>query len=241
MNSPAIDIAFSDAVKRVQSAKGSRSAIQRMTERRPWPTRLTPEIEDFIAQRNSAFLGTASREGRPYIQHRGGPPGFLRVLDERTIGFADLAGNRQYVTIGNLSENPSAFLFLIDYGTRRRVKFWGTARVVEGDSDLIDRLRSKTGARAERAIFFEVATWDVNCPAHIPMLVDAAVAADAIAQRDARIAELEAELARFGTPIPQQRGAAPHRVIETAEASGCLPSTCGGSTPRPTGRIMKGK
>jgi predicted pyridoxine 5'-phosphate oxidase superfamily flavin-nucleotide-binding protein len=196
------DIAFSDAVKQVQSAKGSRSAIQRRTERRPWATRLTPEIVDFIAQRNSAFLGTASRKGQPYIQHRGGPPGFLHALDERTIAFADLAGNRQYITLGNLSENPAAFLFLIDYGTRSRVKFWGTARVVEDDPDLIGRLRPETSGRAERAILFEVATWDINCPAHIPMLVDAAAAADAIAQRDALIAELQAELAKFATPTP---------------------------------------
>jgi predicted pyridoxine 5'-phosphate oxidase superfamily flavin-nucleotide-binding protein len=196
------DIAFSDAVKQVQSVKGSRSAIQRMMQRRPWPTRLTPEIADFIQQRNSAFLGTANRAGQPYIQHRGGPPGFLRALDDRTIAFADLAGNRQYITLGNLSENPSAFLFLIDYGTRRRVKFWGAARVVEDDADLISRLRSATNSRAEHAILFNVATWDVNCPAHIPMLVDAAATAGAIAHRDARIAELEAELARSGTPIP---------------------------------------
>jgi hypothetical protein len=196
------DIAFSEAVKQVQSAMGSRSANQRLTQRRPWATRLTPEIANFIAQRNSAFLGTASREGQPYIQHRGGPPGFLHVLDERTIGFVDLAGNRQFITLGNLSENPSAFLFLIDYATRRRVKFWGKARTVEDDPDLIDRLRPERSGRAERAILFEIATWDINCPAHIPVLVDAAAAADAIAQHEARIAELEAELAQFAKPTP---------------------------------------
>ncbi|MBW8639459.1 pyridoxamine 5'-phosphate oxidase family protein [Hoeflea sp. WL0058] len=191
------DIAFSDAVRKQQSARGSREAIQRMTERRRWPDRLTPEIIDFIAQRNSAFLGTANREGQPYIQHRGGPPGFMRALDERTIGFADLAGNRQYITLGNLSENPAAFLFLMDYATRNRVKFWGKARVVESDPDLIARLRPETGGRAERAILFQVATWDINCPAHIPVLVDAAAAAEAIAHRDARIAELENRLAQI--------------------------------------------
>lgn len=173
-----------------------------MTERRPWPNRLTPEIVDFIARRNSAFLGTASREGQPYIQHRGGPPGFMRALDERTIGFADLAGNRQYITIGNLSENPAAFLFLMDYATRSRVKFWGNARVVEDDPDLIARLRPETGGRAERAILFEAATWDINCPAHIPVLVDAAAAAEAIAKRDARIAELQARLAQIAATTP---------------------------------------
>ena len=190
------DIAYSNAVKQVQSAKGSRDAIKRMTQRQPWATLLTPEIAAFIERRDSAFLGTASREGQPYIQHRGGPAGFLHVLDERTIGFADLAGNRQYITLGNLSENPSAFLFLIDYGTRRRVKFWGTAQVVENDLDLIERLRPGARARAERAVLFEVATWDINCPSHIPMLVDAASAAVAIERRDARIVELETRLAR---------------------------------------------
>lgn len=201
------DIAFSDAVKRVQSAKGSRNAIERMTQKRPWAARLTPEIAEFVTRRNSAFLGTANQDGQPYIQHRGGPAGFLRVLDEQTIGFADLAGNRQYITIGNLSENPKAFLFLIDYATRRRAKFWGTARVVEDDPDLMGRLQPETGGLAERAILFEVATWDINCPAHIPMLVDAAVAADAVAQRDARIAELEARLREIHqSETPTTRG-----------------------------------
>ncbi|MCB1482238.1 MAG: pyridoxamine 5'-phosphate oxidase family protein [Rhodobiaceae bacterium] len=194
------DIAFTDAVKQVQSAKGSREAIQRMTQRRPWTSRLTPEIVAFVEQRNSAFLGTANRAGQPYIQHRGGPAGFLHVLDERMIGFADLAGNRQFITLGNLSENPAAFLFLIDYATRVRVKFWGKARVVEDDCDLIEHLQPQTRARAERAILFEVAALDINCPSHIPMMVDARVAADAIAQRDARIAELEAALAKSTAP-----------------------------------------
>jgi predicted pyridoxine 5'-phosphate oxidase superfamily flavin-nucleotide-binding protein len=193
------DVAFSDAVKRMQEAKGSRGTIQRMMEKRPWATRLTPEITDFIVQRDSVFLGTANRAGQPYIQHRGGPPGFLHVMDDQTIGFADLAGNRQYITLGNLSENPSALLFLIDYSTRLRVKFWGRARVVEDDPDLVARLQPETRGRAERAILFEVETWDVNCPSHIPVLVDAKAAADAIARRDARIAELEAELVQIKT------------------------------------------
>ncbi|MEZ5877578.1 MAG: pyridoxamine 5'-phosphate oxidase family protein [Tepidamorphaceae bacterium] len=194
--SPLSDIAFSDAVKKAQAARGSRDTIERMTQKRPWPPELTPEIASFIAQRNSALLGTASRAGQPYIQHRGGPAGFLRVLDARTIGFADLAGNRQYITLGNLSENPAAFLFLIDFATRSRVKFWGTARVVEDDPELIARLKPQTRARAERAILFTVEAFDINCPSHIPMMVDAQAAAEAIAQRDARIAELEAALAR---------------------------------------------
>jgi hypothetical protein len=191
------DIAFSEAVKRAQSANGSRDAIERMTRHRPWSSALTPEIAEFIAGRNSAFLGTASRQGQPYIQHRGGPPGFLHVLDAHTIGFADLAGNRQYITLGNLGENLKAFLFLIDYATRRRVKFWGKARAVEDDAALLDRLRVGARGRAERAILFEISAWDINCPSHIPELVDAELAAGMIASRDARIAELEARIAQL--------------------------------------------
>ncbi|PLX44729.1 MAG: pyridoxamine 5'-phosphate oxidase [Hyphomicrobiales bacterium] len=197
------DIAFTDAVKAVQAAKGSRDRIERFTQRRPWATRLTPDIADFIAARNSAFLGTANRDGQPYIQHRGGPAGFLQVLGERTIGFADLTGNHQYISLGNLSENPSAFLFLIDYSRRRRVKFWGKARVVEDDQSVLERLRLENGKPAQRAILFEVATWDINCPQHIPLMVDASAAANALAERDARIAELEAKLANAGLQSPR--------------------------------------
>ncbi len=191
------DVAFSEAVKQAQSANGSRDAIERMTQRHPWSSRLTPELARFITERNSAFLGTASLQGQPYIQHRGGPPGFLHVLDERTIGFADLAGNRQYITLGNLGENPRAFLFLVDYATRSRAKFWGEARVVTDDPALLGRLRSGTRGRAERAILFEISAWDINCPSHIPELVDAELVAGMIASRDARIAELEARIAQL--------------------------------------------
>ncbi len=193
------DLAFSPAVKAIQSAKGSREGYARMEERRPWPDRITPELADFIGRQDSVFLGTASADGQPYIQHRGGPPGFLQVLDERQIGFADLAGNRQYITMGNLSENDRAFLFLIDYEEARRIKLWGRARVVEDDAALLDRLRiADAKGRAERAILFEVSTWDVNCPQHIPRRIDLARVAGLLAERDARIAALEAELADRG-------------------------------------------
>ncbi len=195
---PPSDIAFTDAVKAVQRAKGSRDSYQRMQEARPWPDRVTPELADFLARQTSVFLATASADGQPYIQHRGGPPGFLRVLDDRCIGFADLAGNRQYITLGNLSENPRAFLFLIDYAQRRRIKLWGRARVVEGDPALVARLRPEGGqGRAERAILFDIGTWDVNCPQHIPVRLDAAQVALLLKQRDDRIAALEAEVSRL--------------------------------------------
>ena len=191
------DIAFSEAVKAQQRAKGSRPMFERMEQERPWADSLTPDLVGFIEAQTSVFLGTASAEGQPYIQHRGGPAGFLQVLGERQIGLADLAGNRQYITLGNLSENPAAFLFLIDYMHRRRGKLWGRARVVEDDPQLLARLRRPEGrGRPERVILFDVETWDVNCPQHIPQRFEAEHVAAAIAARDERIAELEARLAR---------------------------------------------
>lgn len=192
------DIAFTPGIKAAQIARGSRDGYANAIAKRPWPDRLTPEAAAFLAARDSVFLGTASQDGQPYVQHRGGPPGFLKVLDAHTIGFADYAGNRQYVTLGNLSENPAAFLFAMDFEARRRLKVWGRARVVEDDADLLARLHVAGGrGRAERALLFEVGTWDVNCPQHIPRLLPAEKVAIALAARDARIAELEAEIARL--------------------------------------------
>ncbi|WP_018268560.1 pyridoxamine 5'-phosphate oxidase family protein [Methylosinus sp. LW4] len=189
------DIAFTPTVKSIQAREGSRRAYARMEEEHSWRTSVTPDIEAFIAQQTSVFLATANREMQPYIQHRGGPAGFLKTLDEATIGFADFSGNRQYVTIGNLADNPRACLFLIDYSRRRRVKIWGTARVVEDDAELISRLAPKDySARVERAILFSVLALDVNCPSHIPQRFEAADVAAALAERDARIAALEAQL-----------------------------------------------
>lgn len=192
-------VAFSPAVKAIQAAKGSREAYARMEARRPWQDRITPELAQFIDEQTSVFLGTASAAGQPYIQHRGGPAGFLKVLGDRQLGFADLAGNKQYITLGNLSENSQAFLFLIDYEQARRVKLWGTARVVEDAPDLVARLCVEGGkGRPERAILFHIAAWDVNCPQHIPRRIDAARVATMLAERDARITHLETELQRYG-------------------------------------------
>jgi predicted pyridoxine 5'-phosphate oxidase superfamily flavin-nucleotide-binding protein len=198
MNEPKLyssDVAFTPSVKAIQLRKGSRSAYQRAEEEGVWPTRITPDLAAFIAAQRSVFLATANREGQPYIQHRGGPPGFLRVLDEKTIGFADFAGNRQYITLGNLGDNPKAYLFLIDYGHRQRVKIWGEARVIENDAALIARLRPEGyKARAEQAILFTVSAWSANCPQHIPQRFDAADVAAALEERDQKIAALEAEV-----------------------------------------------
>jgi predicted pyridoxine 5'-phosphate oxidase superfamily flavin-nucleotide-binding protein len=193
---PSSDVAFTPAVKSLQVRRGSRGAYARMEARGGWQTRITPDLADFIAACTSIFLATANGEGQPYIQHRGGPPGFLRALDDRTIGFADFVGNRQYITQGNLAENPLAHLFLIDYAKRRRVKIWGEARVVE-DADLIASLMpGGYRARAEQAILLAVSAWDANCPQHIPQRLEAGEVAAALAERDRRIAALEAELQR---------------------------------------------
>jgi predicted pyridoxine 5'-phosphate oxidase superfamily flavin-nucleotide-binding protein len=194
----ASDVAFTPSVKAIQVRKGSRRSYARMEERGFWQTRITPDLAKFIEAQTSIFLGTASRDGQPYIQHRGGPPGFLRVLDDKTIGFADFAGNRQYITQGNLADNPKAYLFLIDYAHRRRIKLWGEAQVVEGDAKLTARLMPQGyKARPEQVVLFTVVAWDANCPQHIPQRFEAADVAAALAERDQRIAVLEAEIDRL--------------------------------------------
>ncbi len=194
----ASDVAFTPAVKAVQSRKGSRGAYRRMEEGGSWQTRITPDLARFVAAQTSVFLATANADGQPYIQHRGGPPGFLRVLDDTTIGFADFVGNKQFITQGNLADNPKAHLFLIDYAQRQRIKIWGEARVVEDDGALLATLMpAGYKARPDQAILFTVSAWDANCPQHIPQRFEAADVARALAERDDRIAALEAELARL--------------------------------------------
>jgi predicted pyridoxine 5'-phosphate oxidase superfamily flavin-nucleotide-binding protein len=192
----ASDVAFTDVVKSIQARKGSRAAYARMEQGGSWEQSITPELKAEIEAQTSVFLATANGQGQPYIQHRGGPAGFLKVLDEHTIGFADFAGNRQYITQGNLEENPKAHFFLIDYAKRRRIKIWGTARVVEGDDTLMRRLMPPDyRARPEQALLFTVTAWDVNCPQHIPQRFEAADVQAAIEVRDRRISQLEAEVA----------------------------------------------
>jgi predicted pyridoxine 5'-phosphate oxidase superfamily flavin-nucleotide-binding protein len=136
---------------------------------------LSTDAVTFIAERNSAYLATAGEEGQPYVQHRGGPPGFLRVLDARTIAFADYPGNRQYVTVGNLACNDRAFLFLMDYALGRRLKLWGRAHTVSDDPELFARVTDAAyGESVERAIVFTLSAWEWNCSRHIPRLVPGA-------------------------------------------------------------------
>jgi predicted pyridoxine 5'-phosphate oxidase superfamily flavin-nucleotide-binding protein len=194
----ASDIAFTPAVKAIQVRRGSRAAYARMEEGHGWHTTIASELAAFIAAQTSVFLGTANAAGQPYIQHRGGPPGFLRVLDEHTIAFAELRGNRQFITQGNLAENPKAHLFLIDYANRQRIKLWGKARVVDDDTSLLVDLMPKNGeARGGQVIEFQVLAWDANCPKHIPQRFDALDIARVLEERDQRIAELETEIRRL--------------------------------------------
>lgn len=189
------DVMFSPSVKAVQARRGSRAMFEARDGR---PVRFTPELAEFIAAQTSFFLATASADGQPYIQHRGGPAGFLKVLDEETLGFADFRGNRQFITLGNLAENPKAYIFLIDYAQRRRIKLWGEARVVEDDSALLESLRpADYKAVPEQAILFTLRAWDANCPQHIPQRFEAKDVAAALAVRDRRIAALEEEVARL--------------------------------------------
>ncbi len=191
------DIAFTPAVKKLQERFGSRKSYAEMERSADWPDRVTGELEAFVADRDSFYLATVNGEGQPYIQHRGGPKGFLQVLDEKRLAFADFKGNRQYITTGNLSESGKAFIFLMDYMGRQRVKLWGRAEVSE-DAELVARLIVPGyRARAERAIVFTLEAWSANCPQHIPARYDEAVVAQALKKLESRILELEAELAEL--------------------------------------------
>jgi predicted pyridoxine 5'-phosphate oxidase superfamily flavin-nucleotide-binding protein len=192
----ASDVAFTPAVKAIQARKGSREAYAEVEQNGGWRTEIDQDLAAYLTEANSAYLATASADGQPYIQHRGGPKGFIRVLDKNTLAFADYRGNRQYITQGNLSENTKAYIFVMDYVHRRRVKLWGEARVVDDDDALLKSLMPRGyKARGEQVILFRVSAWDTNCPQHIPQKFDAADVAAMLASRGTRIAELEAELA----------------------------------------------
>ena len=191
------DIVFTPAARRAQAERGSARAYDKRIAA-GFPDRVTAELASFIGELDTAFLATVSAAGAPYIQHRGGPKGFIKVLDEKTLGFADYAGNRQYITVSNLAENDRAYLFLLDFARQRRIKLWGRARVVEDDPALLARL-SDAGyrARPERAILFTVEAWDSNCSQHITARFTEAEVAEATAPLLQRIAALETENARL--------------------------------------------
>lgn len=189
------DIAFTPAVKAIQKQKGSRDAYARVEQGRGWQTTITPELRAFLAGLDMFYLGTANAQGQPYIQYRGGSPGFLKVIDDRTLGFADFGGNRQYITLGNLAENSKAFIFLIDYVNSRRIKLWGTARVIDDNPDWMEQLRdSDYPGRVEQAIVFSIEAWDINCPQHIHKRFPQREVAPVVEQLQQRVQELEAQL-----------------------------------------------
>ncbi len=198
------DIAFTPTVKAIQKAKGSRHAYANIELGEGWQTTIEPELAEFIARLDMFYLGTANASGQPYIQYRGGSPGFLKVLDEKTVAFADFGGNKQYITLGNLQENPKAFIYLMDYTTSTRIKLWGTAKVVEDDKDLIAKLSDpEYPGKVERAIVFTLAALDINCHQHIHKRYSLRQINPVIEKLEARIAELEAEVARLqGTSSP---------------------------------------
>jgi uncharacterized protein len=191
------DIVFTPAARREQEARGSVERYARKIAS-GFPDRVTPDLAGFIAELDTAFLATVSAEGAPYIQHRGGPKGFIKVLDDKTLGFADFAGNKQHITLSNLAGNDRAYLFLLDFANRQRIKLWGRARVVENDPALMERLVDPSyRARPERAILFTIEAWDVNCSQHITERYTQGEIAVATAGLRERIVELEAESARL--------------------------------------------
>lgn len=197
---------FTPAVQKAQAERGSAAAYaRRMAE--GFPDKVTPELAQFIAQQDTAFLATASADGAPYIQHRGGPKGFIKVIDERTLGFADYRGNRQYITLANLSENDRAYLFLLDPARRQRIKIWGRARVIEGDTALVEKLFDQGyKAKPERAILFTIEAWDVNCSQHIVTRFTEPEIEEAFAAVRGKIEELQAENARLRAQLLARAG-----------------------------------
>jgi predicted pyridoxine 5'-phosphate oxidase superfamily flavin-nucleotide-binding protein len=196
---------FTPAARRAQAERGSAERYERrMAE--GFPDTVTPELAKFIAEQDTAFLGTATAEGAPYIQHRGGPKGFIKIVDERTLGFADFRGNRQYITLANLSENDRAFLFLLDPARRQRIKLWGRARVIENDPVLVEKLfDAGYKAKPERAILFTIEAWDVNCSQHIVTRYSEADIEEALTTVQAKISELQAENASLRAALGRQQ------------------------------------
>ena len=179
MDKPTSDIAFTPNVKRLQEHFGSRGSYAKMEEKGGFKQEITEDLIAFIQERDSFYLATATKDGQPYIQHRGGPKGFLRVIDNQTLAFGDFSGNRQYVSFGNLQENDKVCLFLMDYTQRRRIKVWGTAKVIEDDPGLIEKVACPSYLnQPERVFCIHVKAWDINCPQHInPRFTEAEIEA----------------------------------------------------------------
>jgi len=208
MKHPISEVAFTATIKAAQEKRGSRTSYARMEERGdpgPWRNVVTPELEEFIAERDSLYLGTAGTDGQPYIQYRGGPKGFLKVLDEHTLAFAEFQGNAQYISLGNLTDNNKAFIFLMDYPNRRRIKIWGTAEFVEENAELLQKLiDADYKARPERVLCFNVKAWSPNCPQHIKQRFTV----DEMAPKIKKLQQCIADLEQANTSLRKQLGEA---------------------------------
>lgn len=198
---------FTPGALKAQAERGSAKAYERRTAE-GFPDRVTPELAKFIAEQDSVFLATATADGAPYVQHRGGPKGFIKIVDERTLGFADYRGNRQYITLANLSENDRAFLFLLDPARKQRIKLWGRARIIEDNAALIEKLFDRGyKAKPERAVLFTIEAWDANCASHIVARFSEAELEEAFKTVQAKIAALEAENAQLRAALAQKTSA----------------------------------
>ncbi|MBY0531247.1 MAG: pyridoxamine 5'-phosphate oxidase family protein [Xanthobacteraceae bacterium] len=191
------DVVFPPAARRAQEQRGSAKAYAGRVEE-GFPDTITPDLAQFIERMDTAFLGTVTENGAPYIQHRGGPRGFIKIVDEQTLGFADYRGNRQYITISNIENNDRAFLFLFEPATRSRIKLWGRLKAVEGDAALIGKLFDQGyKAKPERVLLFTIEAWDVNCSQHITERFTKEEIASAVSQIQQKIVALETENAQL--------------------------------------------
>ncbi len=185
------DIVFSDAILATQTRNGAAGAGEKIIKR-GWNKTVTDDLKAFLEVQDSFYLATAGKSGQPYIQHRGGPKGFLKPLDDNTLGFADFRGNKQYISTGNLTENPKAFIFLMNYPARTRIKIWGRAEESD-DAKLIKTLSDGSyNAVVERAIRFTIEAWDINCRQHIVERYTEEDVQTVVAGLQSRIKELEA-------------------------------------------------
>lgn len=229
---PISRIAFTPAVKAAQEERGSRAVYAKMETRGqqgPWRDSITPELEEFLAERDTLYLGTVSGDGQPYVQHRGGPRGFIKVLDDHTLALADYVGNAQYISLGNLTENEKASIFLMDYRHQSRIKIWGTARFVEDDEELLRKATDTDyGARPERVLVFHVEAWSPNCTQYITQRFTSEEIAPAIQGLQSCIAQLRQQLQQAGIePAVGEESVreSVDRILERPPGSGsCAPS-----------------
>jgi uncharacterized protein len=191
------DMLFSEPVKAIQSEMNSRANFTKWEEREDFNNHIDQRVAAFVAARDSFYLGSVSPDGWPYVQHRGGPVGFLKVLDDKHLGFADYSGNRQYISAGNFSVNDRVSLFLMDYPNQRRLKILGhITQLDSANTELMERLSDpEYPARIERAYVITVAAFDWNCSQHITPRFDSSTIETHIAPLLAELDQLKQKLA----------------------------------------------